>query len=139
MYLDQADQDAEKLTERNDPRLTNVGKILRRFSLDELPQLLNVLSGEMSVVGPRPHAMKARAGGRLYDDVVDNYAERQKVKPGITGWAQVNGWRGNTETEEDIQRRVEHDLYYIENWSVLFDLYIVLRTVSAVCRGKNSY
>ena len=114
MYADAADPDAERLTERNDPRVTRVGAFLRRWSLDELPQLLNVLSGEMSVVGPRPHAVKAKAAGRLYEEVVGEYAVRHKVKPGITGWAQVKGWRGNTGTEEALIERVRHDLEYIE-------------------------
>jgi lipopolysaccharide/colanic/teichoic acid biosynthesis glycosyltransferase len=139
MYVDRMDADAEKLATRGDPRITRVGAFLRRFSLDELPQLFNVLRGEMSVVGPRPHALQAKAGGKLYKDVVDEYATRYKVRPGITGWAQVNGWRGNTETENDLIGRVEHDLYYIENWSIPFDLSIILRTVTAVIGGKNSY
>ncbi len=139
MYIDRMDADAEKLTTRDDPRITKVGAFLRRFSLDELPQLFNVLRGEMSVVGPRPHALRAKAGGKLYEDVLDEYAVRYKVRPGITGWAQVNGWRGNTETEQDLVGRVEHDLYYIENWSIPFDLSIILRTVTAVIGGANSY
>jgi len=139
MYVDQTDAAADKLATRNDPRITKVGAFLRRFSLDELPQLFNVLRGEMSVVGPRPHALRAKAGGKLYKDVIDEYAVRYKVKPGITGWAQVNGWRGNTETERDLIGRVEHDLYYIENWSIPFDLSIIMRTVTAVIGGENSY
>ena len=139
MYVDQNDYDAEKLTEQDDPRVTKVGRVLRRFSLDELPQFINVLKGEMSIVGPRPHAMKAKADGRLYDEVVGDYAVRHKVKPGITGWAQVNGWRGATDSEKDITRRVEHDIYYIEHWSALFDIYIVFRTVATVLAGENSY
>lgn len=139
MYADLADHDAERLTDRDDPRVTRVGAVLRRLSLDELPQLLNVIRGEMSVVGPRPHAIKAKAGGRLYEDVVDGYAVRHKVKPGITGWAQVNGWRGNTETEGALVNRVEHDLFYIENWSIRLDAKILLLTVWAVIRGENSY
>ncbi len=140
MYTDMTDADAEQLTTRDDPRVTRVGAFLRRTSLDELPQLFNVLKGEMSVVGPRPHAMKAKAAGRLYEEVVDGYAIRHKVKPGITGWAQVNGWRGNTDTEQDIMGRIEHDFYYIENWSVMFDLYIILRTLKVVLIGdKNAY
>jgi Undecaprenyl-phosphate glucose phosphotransferase len=139
MYVDQTDAVADKLATRDDPRITKVGAFLRRFSLDELPQLFNVLRGEMSVVGPRPHALRAKAGGKLYKDVIDEYAVRYKVKPGITGWAQVNGWRGNTETESDLVGRVEHDLYYIENWSIPFDLSIIMRTATAVIGGKNSY
>lgn len=140
MYTEMSDANAEQLTTRDDPRVTRVGAFLRRTSLDELPQLLNVLKGEMSVVGPRPHATRAKAAGKLYEDVVDGYAIRHKVKPGITGWAQVNGWRGNTDTERDIMGRLEHDFYYIENWSVMFDLYIILRTLKVVLIGdKNAY
>jgi Undecaprenyl-phosphate glucose phosphotransferase len=133
------DDDAERLTSRNDERVTRVGWFLRRTSLDELPQLINVLKGEMSIVGPRPHALRAKAAGRLYDEVVADYALRHRVKPGITGWAQVNGWRGDTDTSEKITRRVEHDLYYIDNWSLRLDLFIILRTVWVCVRGKNAY
>jgi Undecaprenyl-phosphate glucose phosphotransferase len=139
MYTDMTDADAVQLTTRDDPRVTRVGAFLRKTSLDELPQLLNVLKGEMSVVGPRPHAMQAKAAGRLYEDVVAGYAIRHKVKPGITGWAQVSGWRGNTDTERDIEGRLEHDFYYIENWSVMFDLYIILRTAKVVIYDDNAY
>ncbi len=139
MYVDRQDAHAEQLTERNDLRITRVGAWLRRLSIDELPQLFNVLRGEMSVVGPRPHALRAKAGGKLYEDVVDEYAVRHKVKPGITGWAQVNGWRGSTDREEDLIGRVQHDLYYIDNWSVLFDFIIILRTAWVVLHGKNSF
>jgi Undecaprenyl-phosphate glucose phosphotransferase len=139
MYTDLTDADAEQLTTRDDPRVTRVGAFLRKTSLDELPQFLNVLKGEMSVVGPRPHAMQAKAGGKLYEDVVTGYAVRHKVKPGITGWAQVNGWRGNTDTERDIEGRLEHDFYYIDNWSVMFDLYIILRTAKVLISDDNAY
>ncbi len=139
MYVEQTDHDGEQLTRINDPRVTRVGAILRRFSLDELPQLFNVMRGEMSVVGPRPHALRAKAGDTLYEDVIDQYAVRHKVKPGITGWAQVNGWRGPTSTEADLLGRLEHDLYYIENWSILFDLLIIVRTFFAVAGGENSH
>ncbi len=139
MYVDQSDYAADKLTQKDDPRVTRVGAFLRRWSLDELPQLFNVLEGTMSVVGPRPHAVNAKAGGTLYGDVIAEYAVRHKVKPGITGWAQVNGWRGNTETEEDLLGRVRHDLYYIENWSILLDMIIIVRTAWAVIKGDNSY
>ncbi len=107
--------------------------------LDELPQLFNVLRGEISLVGPRPHALQAKAADQLYNDVVDGYFARHKVKPGITGWAQVNGWRGETDTQEKIQKRVEHDLYYIENWSAFFDLYILLRTPFALLNTESAY
>jgi polysaccharide biosynthesis protein PslA len=121
---------------RNDSRVTRVGRILRRTSLDELPQLFNVLTGEMSLVGPRPHAASTKAGDRLFSEVVTTYAARHKVKPGITGWAQVCGWRGETDTEDKLQRRVEHDLYYIENWSVMFDLYVLIRTSAALFSSR---
>jgi lipopolysaccharide/colanic/teichoic acid biosynthesis glycosyltransferase len=139
MYADQTDHHAEMITRKDDPRVTRVGAIIRRFSIDELPQIFNVLTGDMSVVGPRPHALQAKAGDVLYEDVVDQYAVRHKVKPGITGWAQVNGWRGDTRDEASLIGRLEHDLYYIDHWSVLFDLSIILRTVGVVLSGKNSY
>jgi lipopolysaccharide/colanic/teichoic acid biosynthesis glycosyltransferase len=125
---------------RNDPRVTRVGRFIRRTSLDELPQLFNVVfKGDLSLVGPRPHAMHARAADHLYDDVVDGYFARHRVKPGITGWAQVNGWRGETDTPEKIQKRVEYDLDYIENWSLLRDIYILALTPFALVRGHNAY
>jgi len=139
MYVEKTDHNADRLARPGDPRITPLGAILRRFSLDELPQLFNVMRGEMSVVGPRPHALKAKAGDKLYEDVIDEYAVRHKVKPGITGWAQVNGWRGATDTEADLLGRVEHDLYYIENWSIMFDLLIIARTFFAVIGGRNSH
>jgi polysaccharide biosynthesis protein PslA len=131
MYTERSQTDGIEQARKADPRVTRVGRFLRRSSLDELPQLFNVLSGEMSLVGPRPHAASTRAGEKLFADVVSTYAARHKVKPGMTGWAQVNGWRGETDTEEKLLNRVEHDLYYIDNWSVLFDLAILLRTFSA--------
>jgi lipopolysaccharide/colanic/teichoic acid biosynthesis glycosyltransferase len=97
------------------------------------------LKGNLSLVGPRPHAVYAKAENRLYDEAVDGYFARHRVKPGITGWAQVCGWRGETDTQEKIQRRVEHDLYYIENWSVPFDIYILARTPFAVFNARNAY
>jgi Undecaprenyl-phosphate glucose phosphotransferase len=133
------DEKAEQLTRRDDPRVTRVGAFLRRTSLDELPQFFNVLRGEMSVVGPRPHAAAAKAGGLLYHDAVADYAARHRVKPGITGWAQVNGWRGETAQLKQIERRVEHDLYYIEHWSVMFDLRIIFLTVVGGFTGRYAY
>lgn len=115
MYIDQTDENAERLATRNDPRVTPLGRFLRRSSLDELPQIFNVLKGDMSIVGPRPHAIAAKASDMLYQDVIQEYAARHRVKPGITGWAQVNGWRGETDTVDKIQKRVEHDLFYIEH------------------------
>jgi Undecaprenyl-phosphate glucose phosphotransferase len=134
-----ADTLGNRLTERNDSRITRVGAVLRRFSLDELPQLLNVLRGEMSLVGPRPHAIRTTAGDRQCVEVVNQYAVRYKVKPGITGWAQVNGWRGTMQTEDELVKRVEHDLYYINNWSPWLDLKIVAMTARSVLWGRNSY
>jgi lipopolysaccharide/colanic/teichoic acid biosynthesis glycosyltransferase len=98
-----------------------------------------VFKGNLSLVGPRPHAVNAKAEARLYAEAVDGYFARHRVKPGITGWAQINGWRGETDTHEKIQRRVEHDLYYIENWSVLQDLTIVVRTPFALLNSENAY
>ncbi len=139
MYHERRDDNAETLATHDDPRVTKVGHFLRHTSLDELPQILNVLKGDMSIVGPRPHAIRAKAGGRLYQDVVHEYAARHRIKPGITGWAQVNGWRGETDTEEKIQKRVAYDLYYIENWSIMMDIEIIFRTVFVVISGKAAY
>jgi lipopolysaccharide/colanic/teichoic acid biosynthesis glycosyltransferase len=139
MYVDACDATASKLVTKNDPRVTRVGAFLRKSSLDELPQLINVVKGNLSLVGPRPHALQAKAAGHLYDEVVDGYFARHKVKPGITGWAQINGWRGETDTEEQITKRIEHDLYYIENWSVFLDLYILLKTPFALLNTDRAY
>jgi len=140
MYVEAADQGADRLVTKDDLRVTPVGRVIRKASLDELPQLLNVvLKGNLSLVGPRPHAINAKAEARLYDEAVDGYFARHRVKPGITGWAQINGWRGETDTHEKILQRVEHDLYYIENWSVLFDLMILARTPLALLRTENAY
>jgi Undecaprenyl-phosphate glucose phosphotransferase len=127
------------LTRRNDPRVFRFGELLRKTSIDELPQLLNVLKGDMSLIGPRPHLSTARAAGKLYFEAVNEYAARHRVKPGITGWAQVNGWRGPTETIEQIEQRVEHDIYYIENWSLYIDLVILIRTGLSGLWGKNAF
>lgn len=121
---------------RDDPRVTPIGAYLRRTSLDELPQLINVLQGRMSIVGPRPHAIEHH---EKFKHLVDDYMQRHKVKPGITGWAQVNGYRGETDTLEKIQKRVEYDLYYIEHWSLLFDLRIIALTMIEVFAHKNAY
>jgi Undecaprenyl-phosphate glucose phosphotransferase len=139
MYTDMTDANAEQLTRRNDPRITRLGAFLRRTSLDELPQFLNVLRGEMSIVGPRPHALAAKAGSILYQEAVKYYDARHRVKPGITGWAQVNGWRGETDTVEQIVKRVEYDLYYIEHWSILLDLRIILRTILGGFTGHHAF
>lgn len=139
MHVDRCDANASKLVTKNDPRVTNVGRFIRKSSLDELPQLFNVVMGDLSLVGPRPHALHAKAANQLYDEVVEGYFARHKVKPGITGWAQINGWRGETDTQEKIQKRVEHDLYYIENWSVFLDFYILLKTPFALLKTENAY
>ncbi len=140
MYHSQEDLQARQQTTKNDPRVTKVGKIIRKLSIDELPQILNVLLGNMSLVGPRPHAIESKAQGRYFGDVVSEYASRHRVKPGITGWAQINGWRGETDTEEKILKRVEHDLYYIQNWSFYLDLYIITKTAFVLFfDNKNAY
>jgi Undecaprenyl-phosphate glucose phosphotransferase len=141
MYHHQADPLATKVVTRNDPRVTRVGRFIRKTSLDELPQLFNVVfARNLSLVGPRPHAVQGKLAHRLFDEAVDGYFARHRVKPGITGWAQINGWRGEIDNEEKIQKRVEFDLYYIENWSVLFDLYILLKTpVALLTRNENAY
>jgi Undecaprenyl-phosphate glucose phosphotransferase len=141
LYHDQADPLASKLVTRNDSRVTRVGRFIRRSSIDELPQLFNVVfKSNLSLVGPRPHAITVKLQSRLYDEAVDGYFARHRVKPGITGWAQINGWRGEVDSEEKIQKRVEFDLYYIENWSVLFDLYILLKTpLALLMKNENAY
>jgi Undecaprenyl-phosphate glucose phosphotransferase len=140
MYVGQLDVDASKLVTRDDPRVTRVGRFIRKASIDELPQLFNVVfKGDLSLVGPRPHAVHAKAANRQYDEVVDGYFARHRVKPGITGWAQINGWRGETDTPEKIQQRVEHDLHYIENWSILFDIQILALTPISLVRAKNAF
>jgi exopolysaccharide biosynthesis polyprenyl glycosylphosphotransferase len=120
---------------RNDPRITALGRILRRYNIDELPQLINVLKGDMSIVGPRPHAV---AHDRMFEKRIEMYPRRLNVRPGITGWAQVNGHRGETNTDEKMTARVEHDLYYIDNWSLWLDLYIVMLTVISPKAYRNA-
>lgn len=122
--------------QKNDPRVTKFGAFLRRTSLDELPQFYNVLQGRMSIVGPRPHAVQHN---ELYKDQVDKYMLRHMVKPGITGWAQVNGFRGEIDSLDKIKKRIEYDLYYIENWSLWFDLKIIFMTVAKGFVNKNAY
>ncbi len=134
-----ADPMADRLVTRGDPRVTRVGAFMRRSSIDELPQLLNVLKGDMSLVGPRPHPLNAKAGGRPYEEVVERFQRRYRVRPGITGWAQVNGLRGNTETEDHLQRRVEFDLDYIRRWSLWLDVVILVKTPWATLKGENAH
>jgi len=128
-----------KQTSRHDDRVTRVGRFLRASSLDELPQLFNVLKGDMSLVGPRPHAVDMRTEDRLGSEITDMYAHRHRVKPGITGWSQVNGARGATDTTAQLRRRVELDLHYIENWSLLLDLKILALTTREVLKRTNAY
>ena len=125
-----------KQATKDDPRITRFGRFLRRSSLDELPQLINVLRGEMSLVGPRPHAI---VHDDYWGEMLENYANRQQVKPGMTGWAQVNGFRGETETPEKMRARVEHDLHYIDNWSLFLDLRIIAATPIFGFTNKNAY
>jgi len=139
MHADKTDPHATKQTSQNDDRVTRVGRIIRRLSIDELPQLFNVLEGSMSLVGPRPHALRTRAEGRALEEVVDYYASRHRVKSGITGWAQVNGLRGELDSIEKLKARVDHDLYYIQNWSIWFDIKIMMRTASLVLFDRKAY
>jgi Undecaprenyl-phosphate glucose phosphotransferase len=136
MTVDAANDTRVPQATRDDPRVTRLGRLLRRSSLDELPQLINVLKGDMSLIGPRPHAI---AHNEYYAEIIDGYLRRHRVKPGITGWAQVNGLRGETATVEAMHERVKHDLYYIENWSLRFDLLILLRTLAAGFVHRNAY
>jgi Undecaprenyl-phosphate glucose phosphotransferase len=120
----------------NDPRITRVGAWLRRWSIDELPQLFNVIKGDMSLVGPRPHAL---SHDLEYERRIALYARRHNVKPGITGWAQIHGYRGKTDTDDKMGKRVEHDLYYIDNWSLMLDVHILIRTVFTAASHRNAY
>jgi lipopolysaccharide/colanic/teichoic acid biosynthesis glycosyltransferase len=139
MFTHLSDADATEQAFRGDKRVTPFGAWLRRTSLDELPQLLNVLKGDMSLVGPRPHALATTAGGLALEEAVPVYASRHRVKPGITGWAQVNGYRGALDSVDKIVHRVNHDLYYIENWSLAFDLKILWRTAQLVFADDNAF
>jgi len=121
---------------RDDPRVTRVGWVLRRFSLDELPQIFNVLGGTMSLVGPRPHAVDHN---EKYAQLIRGYFARHRVKPGLTGWAQVNGFRGETRTLDAMEDRVKYDILYVENWSLLFDLKILIMTLVVCLTGRNAY
>jgi len=121
---------------RNDTRVTRVGRFLRKTSLDELPQLVNIVLGDMSLVGPRPHAL---VHDEHYGEMLERYANRHQVKPGLTGWAQVNGFRGETLNPDDMRRRVEYDLEYIDHWSLLFDLKILAVTPFYGFAGRNAF
>lgn len=136
MYVNQPIDPKITQARKGDPRITRIGGFLRKTSLDEFPQLFNVLSGQMSLVGPRPHAV---AHNEQYAEIIDGYLGRHRVKPGITGWAQVNGYRGETDTPDKMRLRVEHDLYYIDNWSLLLDLKILAMTFLVGFIHKNAY
>ena len=139
MYVERSDLEAREQTKRNDSRITKVGAWLRRLSIDELPQLLNVLAGDMSLVGPRPHALGMQVKDRLCDEIVHEYAVRHRMRPGITGWAQVRGLRGAIEEPALLEARVHHDIYYIDNWSFFFDLRILVMTAIALVRPRNAF
>ena len=139
MYADQSDLKAEQTTTAGDPRITPIGRTLRKLSLDELPQLFNVIRGDMSLIGPRPHATHMKVGDRYYQEAVRGYAGRHRVKPGITGLAQVKGVRGEIRTIERAKLRVELDTKYIENWSLPLDFWILLLTVRAVIWDRDAY
>jgi len=139
MYTDKSDPTARNAVTKNDPRVTRVGRFIRKTSIDELPQFFNSLFGSLSLVGPRPHAVAAQSHNMLYTEVVDGYFARHRVKPGVTGWAQINGWRGELDTDEKIRMRTELDLYYIENWSLWFDLKILLLTPIRLLNTENAY
>ncbi len=140
MYVERADPEGTNVVTRNDPRVTRVGRFIRRTSLDELPQLFNVLAGDLSLVGPRPHAVDARASNAdRFAGIVKGYSARHRLPPGITGWAQINGWRGEIDDPAKLRARFEHDLFYIENWSVWFDLKILLRTPRSLLDTRCAY
>jgi putative colanic acid biosynthesis UDP-glucose lipid carrier transferase len=134
-HVEAGSQDVRQ-AQLNDPRITSVGRFLRKTSLDELPQFINVLRGDMSVVGPRPHPIALNAS---FVDRINAYMQRHTVKPGITGWAQIHGFRGETETLEKMQRRIEYDLYYIEHWSLWLDFRIMALTMIRGWTGSNAY
>ncbi|MBN9047246.1 MAG: undecaprenyl-phosphate glucose phosphotransferase [Rhizobiales bacterium] len=139
LYTDQCDPTARNTVTRNDPRVTRVGRFIRKTSLDELPQFFNVIAGSLSLVGPRPHAVAASSHNLLWNEVVDGYFARHRVKPGVTGWAQINGWRGEIDSKEKIRMRTEYDLYYIENWSLWFDIKILFLTPIRLLTSENAY
>lgn len=140
MYVEATDASAEQVVTKGDPRVTKVGRFLRRSSIDELPQLFNVLKGDLSLVGPRPHAIKAQSSQKdLFTKIVDGYSARHRLPPGITGWAQINGWRGEIDSADKLRERYAHDLYYIENWSMWLDLNILLRTPLSLFKAKGAY
>jgi Undecaprenyl-phosphate glucose phosphotransferase len=140
MRHEACDAEARRIVTRGDDRVTRVGRFIRRTSVDELPQLFNVLAGELSLVGPRPHAVTGMSSRQqLFSEIVEGYSGRHKVPPGITGWAQVNGWRGEIEDPEQLRQRFEHDLYYIENWSIWLDLKILAMTPLKLFDTRHAY
>jgi Undecaprenyl-phosphate glucose phosphotransferase len=140
MYAGDCDPSARRIVSRDDPRVTRVGRVIRRWSIDELPQLFNVLTGQLSLVGPRPHALAAVSSRQeAFEELVEGYAARHRVRPGITGWAQVNGLRGEIDDPQSLRARVEHDLYYIENWSIWFDLYVLAMTPLRLADARGAY
>jgi Undecaprenyl-phosphate glucose phosphotransferase len=139
MYTNMSDPTAKQAVTKGDPRVTRVGRIIRKTSIDELPQLFNVLRGDLSLVGPRPHAVEAQTRDRRFNDVVEGYFARHRVKPGVTGWAQINGWRGEIDNDEKIKFRTAFDLYYIENWSLFLDLKILFLTPIRLLNTENAY
>ena len=140
MYADAADPEARRVVTRDDPRVTRVGRVLRKTSLDELPQLINVLRGDLSLVGPRPHAVEALSSTQMrFSQMVEGYSARHRLPPGITGWAQINGWRGEVDDPEKLRVRFAHDLWYIENWSLWLDLLILLRTPLSLFNTRSAY
>jgi Undecaprenyl-phosphate glucose phosphotransferase len=139
MHQSLGDTVGRQQTKREDPRITRLGAWLRRSSIDELPQLLNVLRGDMSLVGPRPHTPHMLIGDKLTFDLVDEYSFRHRVKPGITGLAQVNGYRGAIDTPEQLRARVDYDLYYIDHWSLWLDFKIICRTAAICVSGVNAF
>jgi polysaccharide biosynthesis protein PslA len=139
MYADMTDHHAETQTSRHDPRVTNVGRIIRRTSIDELPQLINVIQGTMSLIGPRPHALATKAEGRELNELVDYYAVRHRVKPGLTGWAQIHGLRGELDSIEKLQKRVDYDIEYIDRWSIWLDIMIIFKTILLLFHDSSAY
>ena len=139
LYHESTDANAKKSVTKDDKRVTKVGRFIRKTSIDELPQLFNVLMGTLSLVGPRPHVPKQQTNNKLFEEVADGYMARHKVKPGITGWAQIHGWRGEIDDPEKLKQRVQHDIYYIENWSLTMDLYILAVTPFKLLNHENAY
>lgn len=140
MYAEDCDPAARRVVTKGDPRVTRVGRFIRRWSIDELPQLFNVLTGELSLVGPRPHPVTAVSSRREpFEAIVEGYAARHKVRPGVTGWAQIHGFRGEIDDPAALRGRVEHDLWYIENWSIWLDLRILALTPFRLANGNGAY